>query len=283
MTANKTCSEGYTFNESKGVCQKTEECIFYEEPIIEDDIRKISLQDETYFKNVSWTVAYSALYQCWVSYYDFIPDYAITYPDYFQTGLNFGKKEELGVWSHLLTNKSFQVFYGKKYPWEIEIPIKNTYTGNYLKDLKIWSESKRYINDYDFSIFRKNTFNKGIIYNNTNNSGELNFTYEDSMNRKGYPKKISNTSQEIAVTHFDNVININYFYNRVMRTDNHLNVWEWDSNEIYKSLNPNAISMTSKRVLERLRGDWFTVRLIQDKNTQFKHMFKWMQYNEKSY
>ena len=103
------------------------------------------------------------------------------------------------------------------------------------------------------------------------------------MNRKGYPKKISNTAQEIAVTHYDNVINVNYFYNRVMKTDNHLNIWEWDSNEIYKTLNPNAISMTSKRVLERLRGDWFTIRLIQDKNTQFKHMFKWMQYNEKSY
>lgn len=247
-----------------------------------DDV-KISLKDTRYFKDVSWTVGYSALYQSWVSYYDFIPDYAITYPDYFQTGLNYAKSNEVGLWSHLLTNKSFQVFYGKLYPWEIEIPIKNTYTGNYLKDLKVWSESKRYINDYDFSVFRNRTFNKAFIYNNTNNSGELNLTYEDTMNKRGYPKKISNTAQEVAVTHFDNVINVNYFYNRVIKSDNNLNVWKWDSNEIYKSLNSDAISMNSKRVLERLRGDWFTVRLIQDKSSQFKHMFKWIQYNEKSY
>ena len=177
------------------------------------------------------------------------------------------------------------MYYGKLYPWEIEVPIKNTYTGNYLKDLKIWSESKRYINDFDFSVFRNRTFNKAIVYNNTNNSGELQLTYEDTLNKRGYPKKVSNssTSQEIAVTHYDNSININYFYNRVIKTDNNINVWNWDANEVYKTLNPNAISMTSKRVLERLRGDWFTVRLIQDKSSQFKHMFKWMQYNEKSY
>lgn len=251
----------------------------------EDVLQIISLKDTTYFKDVSWTVAYNALYQIWISYYDFIPDYAITYPDYFQTGINYGKSEELGVWSHLLTNKSFQVYYGKLYPWEIEVPIKNTYTGNYLKDLKIWSESKRYINDFDFSVFRNRTFNKAIVYNNTNNSGELQLTYEDTLNKRGYPKKVSNssTSQEIAVTHYDNSININYFYNRVIKTDNNINVWNWDANEVYKTLNPNAISMTSKRVLERLRGDWFTVRLIQDKSSQFKHMFKWMQYDEKSY
>lgn len=278
------CREGWKYDESKDICTRfISDIIEVEKPTYRRI--EISVKDDKYFKDVSWTLSYSALYQSWVSYHDFIPDYAIGLPDYFQTGLNYASDKKVGVWSHLLTNKSYQVYYGEKFPWEIEIPIKNTYTGNYLKDIKIWAESKKYTNDYDFSLVRNNSFNKAIIYNNTNNSGELILNYSDSLNKGGFPKKVDGnpTSQEIVVTHTDGSIKMNYFYNRVKDNSNNINIWEWDDNEIYKSLNKNAISFTSKRVLERLRGDWFTVRLIQDKSSQYKQMFKWMLYTEKSY
>ena len=94
---------------------------------------------------------------------------------------------------------------------------------------------------------------------------------------------ISQTSQLIPVTHFDEQIHFNYFYNRVRKEDAHLPIWNWDENEINKTLNDKMISFTSKKVLERMRGDWFAVRLIQDKDTQFKHYFKWMFSTEQSY
>ena len=245
---------------------------------------EIELNNIEYFKDVSWTLSYSPIYQSWLSYYDFKPDYAISYNDYFQTGLNYSKdNNELGLWSHLLTNKSFQVFYGKKYPWEIEIPVKNNYVNNILQDLQIWLISKRYHNEYDYAVWRKKGFNKAIIYNQTNNSGLLQFEYVDNYRKSDYPKLISQISQLIPVTHFDEQIHFNYFYNRVRKEDSHLPIWNWDDNEINKTLNDKMISFTSKKVLERMRGDWFAVRLIQDKDTQFKHYFKWMFSTEQSY
>ncbi|MDR1019039.1 MAG: hypothetical protein LBM02_10115 [Lachnospiraceae bacterium] len=248
------------------------------------DGNKISLQDSYYFKDVSWTVAYSPIYLNWVSYYDFKPDYAIAYNDYFQTGLNYSKDDsELGLWTHLLTNKSYQVFYGKKYPWEIELPIKNTYTNNILQDIQTWTISKRYHNEYDYAVWRKKSFNKAIIYNQTNNSGLLHLKYVDGYKKSEYPKTISSIEQQIATTHFDEQLRFNYFYNRVKKEESHLPVWNWDYNEINKTLNSNAISFNSKKVLERIRGDWFVVRYIQDNNTQFKHYFKWQMSTEQSY
>lgn len=251
---------------------------------VQDNPEPIELTNSTYFKDVSWTVAYSPIYQTWISYYDFKPDYAIGLNDYFQTGKNYSADEkEMGLWSHLLTNKSYQVFYGKFYPWEIEVPIKNTYTNNVLHDLKIWATSQRYHDNFDYAVWRKKSFNKLIVYNQTNNSGLLHLNYDDSMNKSKYPLKISDTEQGIQATHFDEQLNINYFYNRVRREDNHLPVWNSDDNEILKELNPKVISFNSKRVLERLRGDWFLVRLIQDQDSRFKQSFKWMVSKEQPY
>lgn len=245
---------------------------------------EISLNDSKYFKDVSWTVAYSPIYQTWVSYYDFKPDYAIAHNDYFQTGLNYAENNsENGIWSHLLTNKSYQVFYGNKYPWTIELPVKNSHTNNVLHDLKIWSIAKRYHSNFDFAVWRKKSFNKMTVYNQTNNSGILHLKYDDSLNKAKYPISINNVEQGIPATHADEHISVNYFYNRVKNEEFHTPIWNWDENEINKELNSNAISFTSKRILERLRGDWFTVRLTQDSDTQFKQYFKWMVSKEQMY
>ena len=114
------------------------------------------------------------------------------------------------------------------------------------------------------------------IYNQTNNSGLLHLNYDDSMNKSKYPIPISQTEQGIQATNFDEQLLLNYFYNRVKKEESHLPIWNSDDNEINKQLNEAAISFRSKRVLERMRGDWFTVRLTADEDTRFKHYFKWM-------
>jgi hypothetical protein len=244
----------------------------------------LELSNKEYFKDVSWTIAYSPMYDSWISYYDFKPNYAIAFNDYFQTGLNYSSdpKEE-GLWSHLLTNKSYQVFYGKYYPWQIELPVKNTYTNNVLQDLKIWTISKRYHDNFDYAVWRKKSFNKLVVYNQTNNSGLLHLNYDDGYKKSKYPFNVSSTEQGIMATHFDEQLWINYFYNRVKKEEAHLPIWNWDNNEIDKQLNPKTISFNSKRILERMRGDWFIVRLTQDNTSQFKHYFKWMVSKEQGY
>lgn len=244
----------------------------------EGELVEIDLQNSKYFKNVSWTIAYSPIYKSWTSYYDFKPDIYIAYNDYFQTVVNYpekGKDYRKGIWSHLLTNKSYQVFYGDYYPFEIEYVIKNTHTNNLLKDIKVWSFSHRYHDNYDYSQWKNKSFNKVIIYNQTNNSGLLNLDYTNSLKRHEYPKTLSPVEQLIQGTHHEEYISFNYFFNRVRDEDSGVPIWNNDENEIVKELSSDNISFNSKKVLERLRGDWFNVRLIQDSTSQFKQVFKW--------
>lgn len=252
---------------------------------LKDNPAPIELIDDTYFKDVSWTVSYSPIFQSWLSYHDFYKaDYSISYNDHFQTGINYSKDiGEIGLWSHLLTNKSYGVFYGKKYPWQIIIPVKNTYTNNLLQDIKVWATSIRYNTETDYAVWRNNSFNKVIIYNQTNNSGLLNLEYVDSYRKSDYPKFISATEQTIPATHFDEQVSINYFFNRVKKEDSHIPIWNWDENEINKTLSDKAISFQGKRVLERMRGDWFSVMLISDDDSRFKQTFKWMTSTETPY
>ena len=298
-TTSYVCQSGYSYNALTNTCTKIFEyepcngCLKLEndceckeelEPVTKDLLIEIELTNPEYFKDVSWTLAYSPIYQSWISYYDFKPNYAIALNDYFQTGVNYSSLEsETGVWSHLITNKSYQVFYGRYYPWEIELPVKNTYTNNVLQDLKIWTISQRYHDNFDYAVWRKKSFNKLVVYNQTNNSGLLHLNYDDSMNKSKYPIKISNTEQGIQATHSENFIALNYFYNRIKKTDNHLPIWNSDENEINKTLNSDVISFNSKKVLERMRGDWFIVRLIQDNESRFKHYFKWLISKEQGY
>lgn len=251
---------------------------------IQGNPEEIELTNPEYFKDVSWTISYSPIYQSWLSYYDFKPNYAVGLNDYFQTGINYSVDEsEEGIWSHLITNKSYQVFYGKYYPWKISIPIKNTYTNNVLQDLKIWTISQRYHNNNDYAVWRKKSFNKIIIHNQTNNSGLLHLNYDDSINKSKYPIKMNNIEQGIQATHSENHVSLNYFYNRVKNTDNHIPIWNYDENEINNELNPNAVSFNSKKILERMRGDWFMVDLIVDHSSQFKSYFKWLISKEQGY
>lgn len=253
-----------------------EDKILTEEPTL--NILKISHHDPKYFKDVSWTIAYSPLYQCWVSYYDFHPDYALGYNDYFQTGLNFAGEREKGIWSHTLTNKSFQVFYGNKYPWTIEVNNKNEYVNKQRNSVNAWFSSYRYHNDFDFSEQRKRAVNEMYVYNNNNNSGKLVLNYSDAINKT--PKQIDGTTQQIPATHTDNQVKVNYVYNRVVNQDNNIPIWNWDENEINKELNPLAVSFKGKRVLERIKGEMFFTRFTQNQTSLFKHVYKWNVTNE---
>ena len=237
----------------------------------------IEVTNKSYFKDVSWTIAYSPIYQSWISYYDFHPDFAISYNDYFQTGHNNDKSKK-GIWTHLITNKSYQVFYGELFEWTIELPTKVEYINKTLNHLNIWATSKRFQGEYDFVEHRKRALNNLILYNNTNNSGNLVLNYSDGI--KNTPKLVDEVSQKIPTTHTNNKINVSYFYNRVINQDNNIPIWKWDENEIKKSLNPIAISFKGKKVLERLRGDVMFMRASQYESSLFKHTFKWNQNNE---
>lgn len=251
----------------------------------EETIKEVQLYDDKYFEDVSFTMAYSPMSESWISYYSFKPDYYISYNNYFQTGLNYSKKEkEIGLWSHLLTNKSYQVFYGTKYPWTLELPFKNNMMNKVLESISYWLDSRRYHNDYDFAEKRNEGFNRAWVFNNSNNSGRLDLIVErknDMYQKTQYPK-FTGRSNEVLVTENDKRWSFNYFFNEVRNELNNNPIWYWDKNAIEKTINLDALKYNNPWK-DRMRGDWFNVILSQDKETRFKYLFKWISVKENFY
>lgn len=261
---------------------------FYREELDETlliDVTPISLKNINYFEDVSFTIGYNPITESWISYYDFKPDYYVNYHNYFQSGLNYSlDTNEEGLWSHLLTNKSYQVFYGKKYPWMIELPVKENYVNKILVSIEYWMDTRRYHNEYDFAEKRNVGFNKSWIYNNSENTGQLNLITEIKNNlyqKTQYPKNVAGAT-EILVTENDKKWTFNHFYNRVRNELNNNPIWLFDKNVINKRINLPALQY-NQVWKDRLRGDWFLLRLQQDGDTRFKHIFKWVLSAEKNY
>ena len=241
------------------------------EPLIE-----VPLTNTDFFEDVSWTVAYSLTSNSWISYYDFKPNYYVNHNNYFQTGINNSPVAgEFGLWSHLLTNKSFGVFYGTKYEIGFEYPTINNFTSKTLESMEIWSEGLRYHNDYDFAFNRDISFNKLVVSNHRESTGELHLVPQKTLrDHRNYPKTYG-TYQEILMTNSQDRWKLNYLYNRVDSEYLNQPIWNWDTNQIKKTLNNNLVKFKGKRVLERLRGNFFLNYLGYDKDSRFEVSFKW--------
>lgn len=236
---------------------------------------EVSFDDTTVFEPVHFTVAYSPIYKTWISYYDFTPSFYINFDNYFSTGYN--TIQGPSVWAHLLTNKSYGVFQGQKYPWKIEIPNRVQYTQKMMTNVEYWLDTIRYHNQYDYAINTKIGFDKATVYNNTDSSGYLNLVTKELNNRfqnTQYPK-VTPTGTDILATYDEGKWSFNDFYNRAANINGNIPLWNYDKNAIDKIANPNALNYTN-RWLDRIRGDWFLVRLEGGSDSRFKQIFKWV-------
>ncbi len=230
----------------------------------------ISVSDTSYFKPVHWTIAYKLPDNKWVSYYSFTPDYYVSHQQYFQQGDNYGR-DEGKLWTHFLGNTSYQVFNGRIEPFIIEYVNPNQGATKLLESISAEVEAKRWQNEWDYSVKKGVGFNKVNIYNSTNNSGILNlFEHKTMRDTRDYPKTNPDNTQDILYTSLDRTHTFNYFFNRVINQDNNVPIWLWDSSMITKEVNPKAVAFTGKRVLERMRGDYFYVRLINDNESRYQ-------------
>ena len=240
------------------------------------DNRNLSLEDaleQGWLEDVSWTVSYSPQYGNWISYHSWVADYYVEHDNYFQTG------QGEALWSHEATNRSYQVFYGKKHPFIVEYPTKNDkFSSKHLEAVSLFTEARRYHNEHDFASNDCITFNKMEIYNDREYSGILNLIPNiGSLDMlTDYPKTSMNgREQDILITPHHKRYSSNYFYNRVKNNKNNIPIFENDKNQILKTANPNAYSFSSKDVLEHLTGENFLIRLKYDIDTRYSLELKW--------
>lgn len=237
----------------------------------------VRLGDKRYFIDKSWTVSYSFITKSWVSFYSFKPNYYVDFVDFFGSG------QEDGLWLHNITNNSYQVFYGKLYPYIFEPVLKFEARSKALNSITFDTEVRRYDGEYDY-VVKKGIpgVNKAVVYNDIYSSGLLNLEKSnkgDLDNIGMYPKR-NMSSWDIEVTLDQYKWNFNQFFNLV-RDNSELPLWKYEGNNAEKTLNNQAFNYKKNDFdLAMLQGQWFKVMLINDKLSNYKIMSKFILANQ---
>lgn len=225
--------------------------------------KSVYLDDNEVFRDVSWTIGYYPTIGHFSSFYSYNPNYYTNHANYFSTGVNSMES----TWSHNVTNKSAGVFFGIKYPMEVELVVKSGLK-SYIGSVGLLTESKRYLNNEDFILNNEVTFNKSVIYNRKESSGNLILDLCKGHTRylSSYPIGVDQKTQRIPLTRTEDMFNYNYFYNRVNKTVSTPVVIN-DRNEI--GIEVNNADFYQRGGLERLNGDYFLNRLTYDKDSRY--------------
>lgn len=237
---------------------------------------RADFQDETLFKHCAWTVAYSPHLDAWISYYSYTPNYYIGFNDYFQSGMN-QHNSTFGLWSHLPYLSSYQVFYGQKYPFIVEFPTQTQLVNSQMAAIEYWLDVRKYYNEHNFTDVFGHGFNKAIVYNSYQNTGLLHLIHQQNNNQRQsieYPKHQTNYI-EILQTEINGRWSFNYLYNAIKKEDAGLPIWIEDCAQIEKQLD-NRLLEYRPVYKDYMRGDYFLVRLIQDAESRFKFLLRWI-------
>lgn len=238
---------------------------------------EIQLEDKKWFYNHSFTISYSFNVNSWVSFYSFTPKYYLENINYFLSGDNNK------LWGHNLTNKSYQVFNGILHSFEIELNDKYSYNNKIMQSVSYQLDVVRYHNNED-KINKENLgFNKAIIYNAYQNTGELVLEHVNSndLNKcKLYPILDANSTR-IIQNYKETVYSFNQFKNRA-NCNTLQPMFLYDKNGVNKYTNPFTInnSVISNNSFDPIRGTINYVKLINDKHSNYKMIFKLANFNQ---
>lgn len=233
-----------------------------------------TVEDFTYFCNKSWTISYSPLLKNFISFHTFAPNYYVPNQAYFSSGVNYSfdkDPNEYGLWHHNLTNKSYQVYYGKLEPFIFEFTISSKYQNKMLESVRYTAEFYRFQDNLSSGIVPDITYNKAILYNQKQTSGLLELVIKEKNNRRqylDYPKQNIN-SRSILIEYVERGWQFNNFYDvYAENTGQPLMSYQCD-NIAYKEINPLSISYKTQFLKKKLVSDYFVLRLINDKYSNY--------------
>lgn len=232
---------------------------------------EVDVTDTKFFCNKSWTISYNFLTKSWVSFHSFLPNVYLDWIDYFQTSIGST------IWSHNLTNKSYQVYYGKLYPFIIMTQSKPQYGYSHLDNVEYMMDAVRYHNEYDWFVNDQITFNKAVVFNSKQCTGMLHLVvrnYNDLSEIGQYPNIIAGGTQ-IEVTNREGMWAFNQFNDSVVSSTANVPFITRNCANTEYILNPTALNYYKSDLDKpRMRGDYFNVMLINDKYSNYKMIFK---------
>lgn len=237
----------------------------------------ISLFNRLYFTDCSWTVSYNFFTKSWVSHHSFKPNYYIDFMDFIASGI------DEGLWLHNATNNSYQVYYGKLYPFiveniqKFEIPLKS-YTS-----CEFDTEVRQYTSEYDYVVRKEQPgFNKAIISNDHYSTGLLNLIKinKNDLSIVGkYPVKNMN-SWDIQLSPANYKWRFNQFKN-LIKPGSSVPLWLYNANNADKQLNPIAFNYQPNEFnTSTVKGQWFRITMINDNLSNYKIIHKFALNNQ---
>ena len=231
--------------------------------------KRIIVTKNTGNEKTSWTVSYSLEYKAWISYHSYIPNIYIT------SGVNLytWKKDLKYLWKHNIPN-NYQTFYNIRYPHIIEyvsnISPAETKVWNALK---IQTEVKEFNSvTKSYNISETETYNKIILYNSRQCSGELNLELKSTDEEDSMMSWIQDKKDDyITIARKEKDWFINDF--RDYRIKYNEPIWR-DINSYNKELNISTIDFNKDWTqLEYFRDKYLNIRLIFDKFADKKIIF----------
>lgn len=239
--------------------------LIYKEGKFYKGLTEVKLGDSRYFDNISWTISFSLLNQSWYSFQPFTPNFYIEHLDYFDSGI------ENGIWRHNITNKSYQRFYGRLYPFIVETNTKFDSLYHHIKNVNYSVDVIQYMNKYDKIHRIDKSFNKAIVSTSRGTSGLLNLkNVENNLYLENKYPILARSSSDILLTKKEGFHKFNQFRNIVRHPD--IPIWKRVNNGYFEELNPDALNGLGPT--DTLVGDQVKVRLIQDKEDKYQFIFK---------
>lgn len=231
---------------------------------------RIYLTDTKYFCNKSWTVSYSFLLKGWSSFHSFKPNFYTENVNNFESGIQTGDCE---IWSHGLTNKSYQVIYGVREPFIVEYTTTQSGYNNFINSIEFTMDAIRYHNDNDYFYNNNVHFNKAVIYNDKQTSGNLNLIKSDPDDMSQFIEfpRVNPTSTDILISNSENFWRFNDFFDISKSEVNNLPIMTYDCANVNKEVNQKAVDQFKPDFDKgRLRHRQNRIRLTQDKYTNYK-------------
>lgn len=219
---------------------------------------KLELDSEA-FEDASWTITFDFRFGRWISYFDFKPNFIISLPEYIMTGYNFREPE---IYIHGMTNRSYQNFGGKQYPWVVDVPGEHTVFEDRIESIMYMMEAYRHDSEYygNYIINPRVAMDEAIIYGTSNNSGVLRLDQKDTVFQgMSYPIQVNEYTQAILQTLVGGLWSFNYFYNRMKEGHK---MWTTRLNGYERDLVIPSLDYNKGPVLERMDGNNFAVQYL---------------------
>jgi len=183
--------------------------------VVEDEyhrINTISLGDELYFKDASWTISYDPKTKGFISYHDWHPTLSLPGKNTFMT---VNPADKRSIWIHNERCDLYCNYYDKPYPWEIEWMVNTVNQVNTVRSIEYQLEVYKYAdNCYDRFHQLDFNFDEAVVYNTEQCSGLLKLNLSPRNNAPlilNYPI-INPTSIDILYSKVEQKYRFNQFW-----------------------------------------------------------------------